>query len=136
MIEYITDFNGNTLHIVYKPDDDINDRVDIVEPDEFIQVSYMNPRDGKEFKPHYHLIRTFPYDSVITQETWIVMNGCIEASYYDCDNVLICRRLLYKGDCTITIAGAHSYKSMRDDTFVYEIKNGPYIGCDNDKEYF
>jgi cupin fold WbuC family metalloprotein len=135
MIEYIKDLDGNILHIVHRANND-SIRDDIVNPSEFIQVAYMRPESGQSFQPHYHLKRTSSNDTVITQETWIIISGSIEAFYYDESNSLLCRRVLNKSDCTITLGGGHSYKCLEEETVVYEIKNGPYVGRENDKEYF
>jgi len=135
MIEYIKDTDDNTLHVVHRINDDFN-RTDIVSPNEYIQVAYMRTEAGQYFKPHYHLRRECSYDTVITQETWIIISGSIETSYYDKNNSLLCRRILNAGDCTITLGGGHSYKCLEEGTTVYEIKNGPYVGRENDKEYF
>lgn len=127
--------NDKTLHIVHSINDDSN-RTDIVSPNEYIQVACMRPEFGQYFKPHYHLRRECSYDTVITQETWIIISGSIEASYYDENNSLLCRRVLNAGECTITLGGGHSYKCLDENTTVYEIKNGPYVGRETDKEYF
>jgi len=134
MIEKIVDESNDLLHMVYRPD--IETRTDIVDPSQFIQVAYMIQSEGQYFKPHRHIERNVPYESVITQETWIVIKGRVEASYFDRFNSLITCTVLNPGDCTITLGGGHSYKSLDDNTLVYEIKNGPYVGRDNDKEYF
>jgi len=134
MIENIVDSSDKLLHIVCRPNNE--DRVDIVNPLEFIQVSYMNQSKDQYFKPHWHLERNVQYGFTITQETWIVIRGSVEVSYFDEDNTLIKRTVLNAGDCTITLRGGHSYKSLENDTLVYEIKNGPYVGRDKDKEYF
>jgi len=134
MIENIVDESNNVLHMVYRPDTET--RTDIVDPSQFIQVAYMIQSEGQHFKPHQHFERNVIYESVITQETWIVIKGRVEASYFDRHNTLITRTVLNPGDCTITLGGGHSYKSLEDNTLVYEIKNGPYVGRDNDKEYF
>lgn len=135
MIEYIKDTNDKTLHIVYRGNSDSN-RTDILSPNEYIQVAHMRPEPGHYFNPHYHLRRDCSYDTVITQETWIIISGSIKASYYDESNSLLCRHILSAGDCTITLGGGHSYKCLEEGTTVYEIKNGPYVGRENDKEYF
>jgi len=134
MTENIVDDYGNVLHIIYRPS--VEPRTDIVDPSQFIQVAYMIQEKDQHFRPHRHFQRDVLYESVITQETWIVMQGHVEASYFDTDDKLIKRAVLNPGECTITLGGGHSYKSLDDNTIVYEIKNGPYVGRNNDKEYF
>jgi cupin fold WbuC family metalloprotein len=135
MIELIKDSDGNVLHVVCTDNVD-SSREDIVDPNEFIQVARMKPEKGHYFEPHYHLRREVPFDSIITQETWVILKGSIKASYFDSSRNLIRRQVLRAGDCTITLGGGHSYKCLEDGTDVYEIKNGPYVGRDNDKAYF
>lgn len=135
MIEYIKSSGGKVLHLVHRATNE-SIRSDIVDPGEFIQVAYMRPQSGQTFKPHYHLRREPSYDTIVTQETWIIISGSIEVSYYDENNTLLCRRVLNPFDCTITLGGGHSYKCLQENTVVYEVKNGPYVGRETDKEYF
>ena len=124
------------LHIVHRVESffDIEDghRRDIVGPDEFIQLSSMNLKEGHTFKPHQHIWKDGE-DKVIAQESWVVINGSVECHFYDTDGKLLKKPILQRGDCSVTLGGGHTYLSLEDSTLVYEYKTGPYKGQELDK---
>ncbi len=107
-------------------------RSELVAPDEWIQVSALNMDKGQSFKPHQHIWKEVP-GTAIAQESWVVIRGAVEVSFYDVDGTLIIKRNLYPGDISITLQGGHTYKILENNTFVYEFKTGPYTGQENDK---
>ncbi len=122
------------LHIVYRKKD-FTSREDIVEPKEFIQVASLRLKDKQTFKPHQHIDKKIDQKIVITQESWVIIQGSIKVDYYDTDGSFISSALLYAGDCTITLRGGHNYTSLEENTLVYEFKTGPYLGQDVDKKF-
>ncbi len=70
-----------------------------------------------------------------TQEAFILVKGSVELTMYDLDNKEIAKEILNQGDCYIYLDGGHALKVLTDDTSFYEIKNGPYLGRDKDKEF-
>ena len=59
----------------------------------------------------------------IAQESWVITR-ISESNYYD-TNGNPADEILYAGDCTITLQGGHNYKSLEENTLVYEFKSGP-----------
>lgn len=88
---------------------------------------------NKTFKSHKHI----PLERLtdITQESWVVVSGAIQTIHYDIDDSIIEENVLYQGDCTITFKGGHNYKSLEENTKVYEFKTGPYYGQKSDKVF-
>ena len=125
------------LHIVYRLEDFNaminNSRSDIVEPEQFIQLSALKLKKNQTFKPHFHLWKEGE-KKVIAQESWVVISGSVKCKFYDLDGKLLEESILKKGDCSITLEGGHNYKILEDKTFVYEFKTGPYKGQKLDKE--
>ena len=120
------------LHIVNHCDE-IDDRCDMCPPEEFLQAaSFKLPKD-KMFRPHKHISKHVEHD--ITQESWIVIKGKIEAILYDLDDTILEKVILRQGSCSITFRGGHNYRCLEDNTLVYEIKDGPYLGQERDKEF-
>lgn len=70
-----------------------------------------------------------------TQEAFIVIQGSVELQMYDLDNVALCKEILGPGDCYIYLDGGHALKILSEQAHFYEIKNGPYLGRDKDKEF-
>ena len=48
----------------------------------------------------------------------------------------VAEQLLRSGDILIFLAGGHDFTIIEEDTVVYEVKNGPYLGAEKDKTKF
>tara|TARA_Y100000996_G_C22451069_1_gene613883 strand:+ start:63 stop:467 length:405 start_codon:yes stop_codon:yes gene_type:complete len=131
-MKYIFDENKDLLHIVYRKED-FKLREDIVRPEEFIQVASLKLNKGQTFKPHMHLWKKVKEEMKIAQESWVIIQGSVKVNYYDTDGNPLADEILYAGDCTITLQGGHNYKSLEENTLVYEFKTGPYEGQSKDK---
>jgi hypothetical protein len=129
---------GKILHMIKRlseiQEQDV-DRVDIVEPDNFIQCSTLKMQNGKIFKPHKHIHKERDYKRQIAQESWIVIKGSVKCIFYDLDDTIIAESILYAGDASFTLDGGHNYQILEDDTIVYEYKTGPYEGQALDKVF-
>lgn len=129
---------GKLLHIVKRLSDvDLQEteRVDIVDPENFIQCSALNMMAGRTFKPHKHIFKERLHKRQIAQESWIVVRGSVRCSFYDLDDTLIAHPILYVGDASFTLGGGHNYTILEDNTIVYEYKTGPYEGQESDKTF-
>ncbi len=135
-MEYIYSKNNQDtiLHIIHKKND-FSGRQDIVNESEFLQVAPLKLQKDQTFKPHKHVWVESEYKKKIAQESWVVISGSVEVYYYDLDNNFLKSEILIPGDCTITLQGGHNYKSLEDNTKVYEFKTGPYLGQKLDKEF-
>jgi hypothetical protein len=133
---------GTLLHIVNRLNDpemeDLQEkkgggRVDIAPETEFLQVAALQMNAGKTFKAHKHITHKKTTD--IAQESWVVLSGSVNATFYDLDDTVISEELLSAGDLSLTFRGGHNYKAMSPNTFVYEFKTGPYLGQKLDKSF-
>ena len=126
------------LHIVYRANEFYNikegHRADLVDAKEFIQVSALKMKKGQKFRPHQHIWKDGE-KKAIAQESWVVIRGSVKCSFYDIDDTILKEPILNVGDCSITLAGGHTYSILEDDTLVYEYKTGPYEGQKLDKEF-
>jgi hypothetical protein len=120
------------LHIVCRPSELNQIRSDIVDEDQYLQLAILNFNKGKTFKAHKHIYKTVP-KSAIAQESWVVMSGRVEATFYDLDDTVVEKRTLETGDLSITLFGGHNYLILEDNTLVLEYKTGPYYGQTSDK---
>ena len=124
------------LHIVHRANEFYNiqdgHRQDIIDPHEFIQLPALKMQKGKTFLPHQHIWKDGE-KKVIAQESWVIIKGMVKCSFFDIDGRLLKEPVLKVGDCSITLAGGHSYTILKEDTLVYEYKTGPYKGPKNDK---
>ena len=127
--------NMKLLHLVYRAEDFTSQRTELVESDNFIQCSYLKMEKGTTFKPHQHIWKPPSFTQMIAQESWVVIKGSVEASFYDTDGTLLGKHVLNPGDSSFTLEGGHTYLILEDDTLVYEYKTGPYTGQQNDKTF-
>ena len=121
-----------TLHLIIRKSDITEMRSNHIDDNEYLQLATMRLPAGTTFKPHYHLYIDTPKQFRIAQESWVVIQGNVEVTYYDLDNKEIHKDVLTQGDCSVTLYGGHNYRAM-DEAIVYEFKTGPYEGVESDK---
>lgn len=122
------------LHLIYRKEDMVSGRTDIVSENNFIQCSSLNLDKGKTFKPHRHIWKERNIN-VIAQESWVVIKGKVKCIFYDLDDTILCEPILNEGDASFTLQGGHNYLILEDNTLVYEYKTGPYEGQKLDKTF-
>ena len=135
MEKYYSKIDTNKLlHIVNRLSSINNkQRINIIPEDNFIQCSLLKLENNKTFSPHKHITKSRNYDNQISQESWLVMEGKIECTFYDIDDTVLATTVLNKGDASFTLYGGHTFKVLQEDTIIYEYKTGPYEGQQLDK---
>jgi hypothetical protein len=134
MIEIRSKINNRLLHMVYRWEDLKEQREDVAPENQFIQVSALDLKKDKTFKPHRHIWKPAPRDRVVAQESWCVMSGKVLAHFYDLNDELLETVELNDGDISLTFEGGHTY-TILEDARVYEYKTGPYEGQELDKVF-
>ena len=125
---------GEIAHIIFRREEITEQRKDIVDAKEGLQVAAFRLPHLGTFKPHWHVPR--PREIPHTQETWIVISGAIRVTYYDLEGGYLDKGLLFPGDCSITLLGGHNYEGADPKgSMIYEVKTGPFIGVSEDKKY-
>lgn len=122
------------LHLVNRMEE-IQDRTDIAENHQFLQLATLRLGAGKTFRPHQHIWKPSPTEQVIAQESWVVIKGRVRVFFYDTDGALLDTQIIEQGDCSMTFEGGHTYEILEEDTVVYEYKTGPYQGQELDKVF-
>jgi hypothetical protein len=120
------------LHIVFRGAEGVG-REQLIDPNEYLQIASLNLKKGEEFLAHKHLWKILPSNNNIAQESWVVLKGKIEVTFYDTSGELLQSEILTSGDISITLYGGHSYKIL-EDSRVFEFKSGPYLGKHLDME--
>ena len=108
-----------------------NYRQDLAPEDEYLQVSARKFKKEVKVLPHKHL--TNKRNITRTQEAWIIIEGSVEFELFDLNDKLLTRSSLFAGDCLVLFNGGHSLNVLDENTVMYEIKNGPYLGIEKDK---
>ena len=122
------------LHIIFSPSKK-NQRINISPDGEFMQLCYLNLNKENKFLPHKHFWKINKEKKKIVQESWLLIKGSAKVSFYDLDNKFLISKILKPGDVSITFAGGHKLDILKDDTIIYEHKNGPYEGQQKDLKY-
>jgi hypothetical protein len=121
------------LHFIHRRGD-FGERTELIETSEFLQLSSQIIERGRSFRAHRHIPKRVYVSEITAQESWVVISGQVEVSYFDLDDSLIKAFMLFPGDVSVTLAGGHSYEIV-DDALVYEFKTGPYLGVEFDKQF-
>ena len=121
----------NLLTIINKFSDIDSARVDMSDENEPLQGSAKKLKKGERFKPHRHNV--LHRETSLTQEAWVVIKGEILVSLYDLDDTFLREEALSEGDCILNFRAGHTFETQKDDTVLYEFKNGPYMGVEADK---
>ena len=107
-------------------------RTDLSPDEEYLQISGRKLEKGLKVKAHKHTPIERKTD--ITQEAWVVFEGCIKGTFYDLDDSVLYETEIGKGDVIVLFRGGHSLEVLDEDTIFYEFKTGPYYGVEADKE--
>lgn len=135
MFDIKSKISNKVIHKVIKPNLDEASRLELIEPNHFIQCAYLRMEKGKTFRPHKHIWKEPSFDKMIAQESWVVIRGSVKVFFYDTDMTLLETHILNAGDSSFTLEGGHTYEILEDDTLVYEYKTGPYEGQEKDKVF-
>ncbi len=122
------------LHIVFRPSK-TKQRINISPEKEFMQVCYLNINKQKTFLPHKHFWKINKQKKRIVQETWVVVKGLAKVYFYDLNDKFLSSTELKPGDISITFEGGHKIEILKNNTLIYEHKNGPYEGQKKDLVY-
>ncbi len=102
--------------------------------EDFIQVGVWGYGAGKELKAHIH--NEVKREVLWTQEVLFVRTGKLQANIFDTNEAKVAELEINAGDVIILLRGGHGYDIIEDGTQVLEIKNGPYVGPDQDRRRF
>lgn len=123
------------LHQVHRLDEVTAGRKDLVHQRQYLQCAILNLDQHTTFRPHKHIWTINDSSERIPQESWVVIRGRVQCTFYDLDDTVIGMPILGPGDASFTFQGGHNYYILEPDTVVYEYKTGPYRGVELDKEF-
>jgi hypothetical protein len=123
---------GRLLHVILDTNEPFENRLDLCDGKEWLQVSVMKLPAEKKVNPHIHQPRP-PSPSAgagITQECWIVLRGEVKIRLFDLDQTLLHQQALLPGYMLVTFYGGHALECGTAGAMMIECKNGPYAGRD------
>lgn len=109
-------------------------RAELIEVDNYLQLSTLNLSEGQTFASHAHLWKELESNLSLAQEAWVVISGKVEATYFDLDDKYLEKVIIGPGQVSVTLFGGHGYRIL-EDTMAFEFKSGPYLGQALDKRF-
>lgn len=125
---------GKLLHFLIQRSDFEDGRIDLIEPNNFLQLAMLKHDTGKSFKAHQHIWTEWS-GRKISQEAWVVIKGWVKVFYYDTNGDFLKSYVIGAGDCTVTLFGGHNYEFLENDSRILEFKTGIYEGQGKDKVF-
>lgn len=102
------------------------EKTEFLTPDDFgQQMGMIVYGKGQSIIPHVHLPVTRTVEG--TTECIVVRSGLCEIDLFDKDKIYITTRKLKVGDIILLLGGGHGFR-MLEDTVLFEVKQGPYVG--------
>ena len=104
-------------------------------PEEALQYAVFNLPNGEIIDRHIHKtrLRTGIYP---THEFFLVMRGKLQVDFFNDKKVDMGSCLLVQGDFFCQYSGGHGFKVLSPGTLFIEVKHGPFVGVEADKEKF
>jgi oxalate decarboxylase/phosphoglucose isomerase-like protein (cupin superfamily) len=95
-----------------------------------LQALYINYPQGHVIERHTHpqIIRS----SYQTQEVLVIRKGSVKCELLTPSGKLVTTIVLNEGDVMIQFCGGHGFEMLQD-TEIFEVKQGPYLGRLADK---
>jgi hypothetical protein len=117
---------GDTVLAYVIPSSATASSTTFITPDEAtFQAGFVVYPAGGEVVPHIHLpVRR---EVVGTSELLFVRSGRCYVDIYDADRRIVATRELGAGDAVLSMGGGHGFR-MIEDTVLFELKQGPFIG--------
>ena len=89
----------------------------------------------KKIEPHIHKKRN-RQGKYKTHEFIYVIRGCLRVDFYNLNKKLIESKKLHKGGFVMLYDGGHGFVIEKPDTKFIEVKHGPFVSVEKDKEKF
>ncbi|MFH1325753.1 MAG: hypothetical protein ABIH49_03230 [archaeon] len=132
MIMETLEKDGKRFAFVIRKDSNIQGKEFLSKDEDLIQVGFMNLKKGDSIDPHFHKF----YERKIerTSEVIYILEGKVKVNIYENKKKVI-DTIIEKGDLIVLLSGGHGFEILEDTKF-FEVKQGPFIGAENDKEKF
>jgi hypothetical protein len=123
----------HTIAVILYADHDEDGLEFFTKKNSALQLGYMKRPRGHVLKRHSHK----PWKRTIkrTMEALVVRSGALDIKLYAPNKEYVGKRFLLAGDVILLCNGGHEI-TFRDDSEVVEVKQGPYVSADEDKEWF
>ncbi len=121
--------NNEEILAIIIPSDFEKDGIEFFTPDDYAQqLAYMKRAPGYKIMPHIHKIAERTITK--TQEVLFIKKGKLKINFFDSNKVFLKSHIVKTGDIILLASGGHGFE-MIEETEMYEVKQGPYLGEDD-----
>jgi len=99
--------------------------------DDAFQIGVLLHPAGHKIKAHAH--KRVTKKNADNLEFLYIIEGKVEVSFFD-GSILVKKTVIDEGDSLLQLSGGHGFKVL-EKTKMIEVKQGPYCGVENEKEY-
>lgn len=131
MVETIQ-HNGIAYAEVIRAETTVSETTFFSPPESSFQFGLLAHEAGFEEEPHYH--RFTPKRIEDLQQMFVVQRGVVAVELYTMEGELLEEVVLRQGDAILLIHGVHGIRVIEDMQCI-SVKQGPYLGPDNDKVF-
>jgi hypothetical protein len=129
-LEEIKSNDGCTVAIVVKKNFNKNG-INFLSKNDFpLQLGINSYKKGEIIKSHIHQERSIQI--INFQEVVYIKKGKASVKLYDSKRTFLKSIVLSTGDLIFLASGGHGFEIL-EDTVIIEVKQGPYLGKDQDK---
>ncbi len=127
------EYEDKRLGFIVRHDANVQGK-EFLSPDEdFMQIGYMNLKKGEKFSAHFHKIYSRTINK--TQKAIYLISGKMKFEFYNNEKKKIKEVIINAGDLIVLLDGGFGFEFLEDGKMI-EIKQGPYIDVEHDKEKF
>lgn len=126
-VEWFRDDRGRPLAAVIRADA-APDKTTFFTPDDFLQQAgfIVYPKGGR-ITPHVHVDVKRAIEG--TSEILFVWKGKVSVELYTQEREPVTTLTLDRGDVILLVGGGHGF-DMLEDSVLFEVKQGPYVGLE------
>ncbi len=111
----------------------VSEGINFITPDDNpLQVGVLNHKSGTVIRPHRHKTSKIEIRSI--QEMLYIEKGRVQVDLYNDEGTKSVTKTLSAGDMILLMAGGHGLNIIEDANII-EVKQGPYRGIKEDKEF-
>lgn len=123
-------FNGILYAEIIRANLQVEKTTFFSQPTSSFQFGLLAHKAGYQELPHYH--PSVKREITDLQQMFVVQRGIVAVDFYDNDGQKIVEVTLYPGDAILIVGGIHAIRVI-EDTQCITVKQGPFLGVENDK---
>ena len=125
-------YNGKLIAWILRGKTEVSKKIFPSKKEDFLQVGCIPLNEKEELQPHHHRENLRVVKK--TQEVLFVVYGKIQVDFYD-RKIKFSEKIINEGDVITLLDGGHGFVAL-EPSYIIEVKQGPYVSVEQDKEKF